>query len=118
MEHTYSTTQFRWGHEETPGMKMLPPEEGDEQPQFEDVTLDTVVFLDTSNMGTGDTTILKLSFDKESLANFAVFCIQHLDTDGRTAVRGALDATGGIVLASADELPKPPKGRGGLSLVS
>lgn len=108
MERIYSTSQFSWGHDITEGRRVSPPTEEDLvdgmlppnwQPTVEDVKLDTVIIADGDM---SDSTVFKIAMDKETLANFLVFYVQFLDTDGRNALREELAKTSDIVIP-----PKP-----------
>lgn len=118
METVHSTSTFSWGHEITPGYRTIPPElipvlddegepvisnEGqpvlmpppDWTPQQETLEFDTMIIVDRSTQET--TTVFKVTFGKEDLANFLSYYVEHLDVDGRKAVREAMEEASGIL---------------------
>lgn len=131
METIFSTSQFAWGHEVSQGMRMVPPtpmdlidvtdEEGNPvigpdgnpvrrpkpgwQPEFEEVSLDTIVVVD-QNPETQNSTVFKLAFDKVSLSHFLARFAQCLDADGRNILRTVLNEASDIAIATPEDIRK------------
>lgn len=134
MEIIYSTSRFSWSHEVTPGFKTSQPTEADLEPmldgegnevvgedgkpllalkrgwepQVEQVELDTIVVAEADEK---DATVFKIAFDKDGLARFISYYVEHLDANGRNALRQALSETSDIII------PEPNVTKGGLKLV-
>lgn len=115
MEHIHVSSAFRFGHEVTEGMRIVPPTEDELteivdpesgetvkvpnekwERKLEEVQLDTVVFVDLSNQA--DTNVFKFAFDKDGLAELLTQFVPHLDPEGRKKVRDALEESSGLVI--------------------
>lgn len=128
METIYSTSNFRWGHELTDGVKLVEPDpetlvpylgaDGEPvtqpdgtpimvppagfEPQYEKLDLNTVIVVDNS---TGEnSSVFKFAIDGAGLARFLAYYVQFLDADGRQAVRETLAETSDIVPATVTDI--------------
>lgn len=123
METIHSTSSFRWGHENTEGVRMIDPDpetfvpyldaDGEPvnqadgtpvmvppagfEPEYEKVDLETIVVIDA---GTDDATVFKFALDKVGLSRFIAYYVQFLDAESRQIVREALGASSDIVTAT------------------
>lgn len=130
MEVIRTSSQFRWGYEETPGTAYIPPtddelvdyvdeggepildEEGnpvripkpDWEPRQEQVTLNTIVIVEQNQSGGNE--VFKFALDDDGLSRFLTYYVQFLDVDGRNLLRKTLNETSDIVVPTPVEVPK------------